>query len=443
MDVVPDAVRRGSRESMLYRVCRVPESSPNWTCYEIQPNTPDARDHRARRPRTVSVSIRFLFLTCMLSIGVAPCAPVIAQTDSHPAERLAVGSVAEFDQALAGNGEAKTIALKPGVYEELAIRNVAAGTALTVVAAEPANRPVIHKLSISGSRNVMLEGLRFVGTGQESSEAFLAEIRQSQNIRIRKSEFSSPQGQAASSAGALLAVEVTTLHIADTIIENLRRGLMVERSAGIVIEHNRFRRLEVEGVGVTQSDGVTFDSNWLDEFRPDSFRARFFAMSTRQTSAASRNIQISRNVMIQVGGESISGIVLNNEEKKLYENVNIEKNIIITSSPYAILVDNANNSFIKDNITVDSLISTYNISIRLQNSKNSESSRNVSVAFNYNGSQNILTVKNITVPRHGGLTNRRILERALAGLNSHVKGSYPVHAGHAILPEHRAAGPRL
>lgn len=362
---------------------------------------------------------------------------------NRPADRIIVSTVAEFDQALARSGEAKIIALKPGIYQELVIRDTAAGTAVTVVAAEPANRPVIHKLSISGSRNIMLEGLRFAGTGQEAPEAFLAEIRQSQNVRIRKSEFSSPQGQTTSSAGALRAVEVTTFHVADTVIENLRRGIVVDRSTAVVIEHNRFRRLEVDGASITQSDGVTFDSNRLDEFRPDSFRTRFFAMPTRQTTVASRNIQITRNVMIQVEGENVSGIMLTNEEKKLFENVNISRNVIVTSSPYAIVVEYAKNASLKDNIVVDSLKSTFNVSVRLQNSTNSESSRNVSVAYNYNGSQNVLTVRNITVPRYGNLTNRRILERALAGLSPQVTGSYPVHAGHSILPEHRAAGPRL
>lgn len=389
------------------------------------------------------MSIRLAFLSCMLSIGVASSAPVIAQTASRPADRLTVGTVAEFDQALASGGEAKVIALKPGIYDELTIRGVSAGTAVTVVAAEPANRPVIHKLSISGSRNVMLEGLRFVGTGQEAPEAFLAEIQQSQNIRIRKSEFSSPQGQAASSAGALRAADVTTLHVADTVIENLRRGLIVERSTAVVIEHNRFRRLEIGGLTATQTDGLTFDSNRLDEFRPEAAGGRqFLTMSTRQTTAPSRNIRITRNVMLQIEGEPISGIFLGNEDKRPYEALEVSKNIIVIGSPHGITVDYAINASITDNMVLDSVQSIYNSAIRLQNARNSEVSGNIAVAYAYTGSQGTVSLRNVTVPRQNSVTRRRIVERVLDGLKQQGSGTYPVHAGHSVLPEHRAAGPR-
>jgi hypothetical protein len=389
------------------------------------------------------VSIRLLFLTCMLSIGVASSAPVMAQTASRPADRVAVGSVAEFDQVLAAAGETKVIALKPGIYDALTIRGVSAGTSVTVVAAEPANRPVIHKLSISDSRNVMLEGLRFVATGQEAPEAFLADIQQSQNIRIRKSEFNSPQGQAASNAGALRAAEVTTLHVADTVIENLRRGLLVERSTAVVIEHNRFRRLEVSGMAAMQTDGLTFDSNRLDEFRPETVGGRqFVTMSTRQTTAPSRNIRITQNVMLQVEGEPISGIFLGNEERRPYEAVEVSKNIIVIGSPHGITVDYAVNASITDNMVLDSVQSIYNSAIRLQNARNSEVSRNLAVAYGYNASQGIVSLRNVTVPRQNSVTRRRIVERVLDGLKQQGAAPYPVHAGHAVLPEHRAAGPR-
>ncbi len=387
--------------------------------------------------------IRSLLLICVLLLGVASPAPVTAQTASSPSDRLTVGSVAEFDQALARSGEAKVIALKPGVYDELTIRGVPAGTAVTVVAAEPANRPVIHKLSISGSRNVMLEGLRFVATGREAPEAFLAEIQKSQNIRIRKSEFSSPQGQAASSAGALRAVEVTTLQIADSVIENLRRGLMVERSTAVAIEHNRFRRLDIVGLTALQTDGLTFDSNRLDEFRPETVGARhFLTMSTRQTTAPSRNIRITRNVMLQTEGEPINGVFLGNEEKRPYETVEISKNIIVIGAPHGITVDYAVNASITDNMVLDSVQSIYNNAIRLQNARNSEVSRNLAVAYGYTASQGIQSLRNVTVPRQNSVTRRRIVERILDGLKQQGSGPYPVQAGHSVLPEHRAAGPR-
>lgn len=389
------------------------------------------------------MSIRLLFLTCMLSIGVASSAPVMAQTASRPADRLTVGSIAEFDQALAGGGEAKIIALKPGIYDELTIRDVSAGTAVTVIAAEPANRPVIHKLSISGSRNVMLEGLRFVATGQEAPEAFLAEIQKSQNIRIRKSEFSAPQGQAVNRAGALRAADVTTLHVADTVIENLRRGLMVERSTAVVIEHNRFRGLEIGGLMAMQTDGLTFDSNRLDGFRPETAGAgHFLTMSTRQTTAPSRNIRITRNIMLQTEGEPVNGIFLANEEKRPYETVEISKNIIVLGAPHGITVDYAINASITDNMVVDSVESIYNNAIRLQNGRNSEVSRNIAVAYGYNASQGTVSLRNVTVPRYSSITRRRIVEQVLDGLKQQGSGPYPVQAGHSVLPEHRAAGPR-
>jgi len=390
------------------------------------------------------VSIRLLFLTCMLSIGVAASASVKAQTASCPADRVTVGSVAEFDQALAGGGEAKVIALKPGVYDALTIRGVSAGTAVTVVAAEPANRPVVHKLSISGSRNVLLEGIRFVGTGQEAPETFLVEIRQSQNIRIRKSEFSAPQGKTASNAGALRAVEVTTLHLADTVVENLHRGIVLDRSMAVVIEHNQFRRLNLDGLAIVQSDGVTFDSNRLEAFRPETTGARHFVTaSTRQTTAPSRNIRITRNVMIQTEGEPVAGVFFGNEEQRPYENVELSKNIILTGSPHGITIDHAVNASITDNMVLDSVQSIYNNAIRLQNARNSEVSRNIAVAYGYNASQVIVSLRNVTVPRQNSVTRRRIVERVLDGLKLQGSGTYPVHAGHSVLPEHRAAGLRF
>lgn len=379
----------------------------------------------------------------MLSIGVAASASVIAQTASRPADRLTVGSVAEFDQALAGGGEAKVIALKPGVYDELTIRGVSAGTAVTVVAAEAANRPVVHKLSISGSRNVLLEGIRFVGTGQEAPETFLTEIRQSQNIRIRRSEFSAPQGKTASNAGALRAVEVTTLHLADTVVENLHRGIVLDRSTAVVIEHNQFRRLNLDGLAIVQSDGVTFDSNRLEAFRPEPTGARHFVTaSTRQTTAPSRNIRITRNVMIQTEGEPVAGVFFGNEEQRPYENVELSKNIILTGSPHGITIDYAVNASIADNMVLDSLQSSYNNAIRLLNARNSEVSRNMAVAYAYTGSQGIISLRNITVPRGGGATRRLIAERLLEGLKQQGAAPYPVHAGHSVLADQRAAGPR-
>ncbi len=390
------------------------------------------------------MSIRFLLLTCMLSLGVASSAPAMAQTASRPADRVTVGSVAEFEQALAAAGESTVIALKPGVYDELTIRGVSAGTAVTVVAAEPANRPVIHKLSVSDSRNVMFEGLRFVGTGKEAPDTFVAEIRQSQNIRIRKSEFSAPQAQVPGNASAIRAVEVTTLHLADTVIENLNRGIVVDRSTAVVIEHNQFRRLNLDGLAIVQSDGVTFDSNRLDAFRPETTGPRHFVMaSTRQTTAPSRNIRISRNVMTQMEGEPISGIFLANEDKRPYENVDVSKNIIVAGSPHGITLSYAINASITDNMVLDSVASIYNSTIRLQNSRNSEVSRNIAVAYGYTANQGVVSLRNVTVPRQNSVTRRRVVERVLEGLKQQGTGPYPVHAGHSVLPEQRIAGPRL
>ena len=383
-----------------------------------------------------------MFLCYVLSIWAVSTSPGVAQTVVSPAGRITVGSVEEFGQALAGGGQAGTIALKPGIYDELAIRSASAEPAIGIVAADPSNRPIVRRLTISGSRNVTLEGLRFLGVGRETAETFLAEIRQSQNIRILKSEFGAPQGPMANATSAIRAIDVTTLQIADNVIDDLRRGVVLDRARGAVIAHNLFLRLDIDGVAIAQSDGVTLDSNRFDAFRPETVGSRHFVqMSTRQTSTPSQNIQITRNVMLQSEGEGISGVFLGNEDKRPYENIEVSKNIIVSGSPHGITLDLANNSSITDNMVLSAVQSVYKSAIRLQNARNSEVSRNLAVAYGYSGSQGIVSRRNVTMPTQNNLTRRRALDRTLEGLKQ-SSGAYPVQAGHAVLPEHRAAGPR-
>jgi acetyltransferase-like isoleucine patch superfamily enzyme len=350
-----------------------------------------------------------------------------------------VGSVAELTEALAAG--ATTIALRPGSYREITINGHRKTSTVTFRASDPAQPPVVHKLTVVDSVNLSFENLRFAPHPEDGSDGLLVDIQRSGSIAFASVHFSMDAGPPERRWRGLSGVDVDGLVMRDSVLEGLERGLILQRGRQVTVSHNLFTRMGVSGINVVESSTVLVESNRFRGFRVQpGVTGTFVHVWTRGAAQPSRDLTVRNNVMVQDTATIAQGILLSNEARIPFGTVTVADNIVVVGSPLAISVDRADDVRLLGNIVLDTVDSTFNSSIRLSRTTTAEVTGNLAVAFGMVENRNVTLRRNTTISRLERRTRELFLQRLENGLSG--KGDGRIHANHLVTAAQRMSGPR-
>lgn len=353
----------------------------------------------------------------------------------------AASSPDDVVEALRGMRERGVIALRTGVYDALVIDGIRSGVRITISAQDPANPPVLRRVVVNDSSNLTFDNMIFSPDPVSVDRAAL-QVAKSQNIEIRRSVFRAARDTPSERRlQALFVEDVEGLTITDNRIEDLDRGLVMQRARRVDVVHNSFRQLGTGAIDFAAVDGLEVRANRFGGFNSEKSRTGAFIRSfTRGASLPTSNVRIADNVMIQDTDVIADAVMFTNEDRLPYRNINIVNNIIVIAGPHGVTVDRGTDVVVERNAVIDAQRSSFNSAIRMSRIEKGSMSKNVATAFAVTNSQDVVRRLNSTVPRMDERARSTYFERVREGLasssDSRILGMSNVTAAH------RASGPR-
>lgn len=335
--------------------------------------------------------------------------------------------------------EGGTIRLKPGQYAAIAFDDFSRNGPVRLTAAEYAEPPVVNRISIRNSRNIRIEGLRFVPGGGETKSSYLINVDRSDRVALHRNQFVALATQPEQRVRAVRVDRSANLDFQNNSVADLERGFVFSQSHAILVAHNDMKGMTTDGTNFAEVEDVVIRQNRFSDFHTDPGQhPDCIQFWTNMTTRPSRNIEIANNVMLQGGGTPVQGVFMRSEASILYENVTIRDNILIGGAPHGITLDYAKGARIERNLAASSPITKYNVAIRLLRSEEANVSNNVTTALVIQNSPTAVVAANTILPRQNPVLARALEQQVLQALNDGAQG---VIAGSlSITAQQREAG---
>lgn len=218
-------------------------------------------------------------------------------TASTPAALLA---------ALAAAHGGDTIALAPGVYDAVAIHDVAFDVPV-LIAPTSSGAAVLQGLDVERSRGLAFVGIEFAIP--PGAAGWGMRVTQSRDVRFSDdSVHGSLDGDPADDVGGLRVSGSSHVSVTRSRFEQLWKALSVETSDTVLVARNSFHDLRTDGVDVVASDGVQVRENDCRDFYPrgdpnaDGDHPDCVQLFTGGAARASTGVSIAGNLMTRGKG---------------------------------------------------------------------------------------------------------------------------------------------
>lgn len=262
------------------------------------------------------------------------------------------------------------IVLKEGNYGQVNFNAKDSPIGIKLVAADASKPPVFGALTISNANGVSVEGVTFKPL-PEARFANGLTLRGCEDIVVKGNKFVGDAGAMLTQQRGLFIDKSSDVTIVDNDFAGLMRGGVVANSSGVKVVGNDVTNMRAEGFNFTAVKNVEIAHNKMSDFRPMAGdHPDFIQFWTSNAKTASENIHIHHNQLIQKdGGLSVQGIFMDNDDSIPYRNVVIEHNIIQTSMPRGILVEEGVSVKVANNIALAVDGSRFKVSISVTESK--------------------------------------------------------------------------
>ncbi|MGB3406088.1 MAG: right-handed parallel beta-helix repeat-containing protein [Jannaschia sp.] len=281
-----------------------------------------------------------------------------------------------LDEILAQSRPGDDIALAPGSYDHVVLREIGGGDApVTLRSANPADAALIHRLTVIDGRNIALRDLHLSHVSEDGEFDGARPFRiigtreiDLQRIRITGALVDGREGAALPVGNGLIVTDAQTVRLRDSTLSLLARGVTVTRSEDVMIDGNTLHSLRTGGMMFRQVTGVTIEGNTIRDFiGPDDSTdlATMIQFSTTDTTAPSRGIVIRDNLLSSGTGKWSQSIAMNNQvidqnlagPDMFYRDVAIEENLIINAHLNGIAVGATDGLLISRNTVVQNAVS--------------------------------------------------------------------------------------
>lgn len=279
--------------------------------------------------------------------------------------------------ALASAMPGTTFRLASGDYGSLNFRRGggAAGTPVTLAAADPARPPRFDRLDLREVAHLVLEGLHFdYQFAAEDKDYFRPfAISSSRNITVRRCLFYGDRARGLSSvdngfgwATGFIVLATNGLVIDGCEIRDFMRGLIIDRCQNVIIRSNNLHALRMDGMNFIQVRDVLIEGNHIRDFNRSinsDDHADMIQFWTTRTTAPSINVIVRANLLSSGNGWYTQSIFMRNEQvdmsqagsEMFYRNFLIEENVIANAHLHGISVGETEGLTIRQNTLVRNL----------------------------------------------------------------------------------------
>jgi len=253
--------------------------------------------------------------------------------------------VSAMKNAVAGD----VIALAPGVYSDVSLKNLSFSAAVTITSADPDHPAVLVDFALTSVTNVTLQNLSF-----EVGDAAALSITNSQNIVVDNVDVSGASDQTLGGNG----IKVTSseqVTIKDSHVHHLGNGVSLSFSEHVTVTGNVVEYIRVDGIRGNGSSWVEISDNELRTFKRNPGEhgdaIQFFTVNT---TAPTHDIRIIDNLIERGEGGRMQGIFMRDESKGKtpYINVEISGNTLLGTGYNGIAINFAQGAIITNNTVV-------------------------------------------------------------------------------------------
>lgn len=290
-----------------------------------------------------------------------------------------ISSAAELQKALSQATGGDTIILKAGDYGDVSISKKMFSGEVTITSADPGNPATFHSISITGSSGLKIDNVDVDFQPNLSTYAWsnAVKIADSSNIAFVNSTVKggpaingvaqdAPVGTTDPSGNVLglptgRGVWVNgsdNVRVENVEISEVAKGLVLGESTNLTIRDNEIHHTRTSSIVGTDISDSVIDGNHLYSSHPNNFggegdHADFIHLWTDPTrqDGASKNIQISNNVIEQGDGHAILGIYIDDNGNNLgFQNLRITDNVVLNGNAQGLRLENVDDSVISGNV---------------------------------------------------------------------------------------------
>jgi hypothetical protein len=311
---------------------------------------------------------------------------------------VVVSNTVELRAALNARTADTTIALKQGNYGEITFNARESAMGITLKAFDPGKPPIMEAMTITNANGVSIEGLQF----SPRDKALFANgltLRNCEDVVLKDNLFKGGDGAMASQQRGLLIDRSADLVVTGNDFTGLMRGAVITNTTDVKVTHNEVWSNRSEGFNFAAVKNVEVAHNKMSDFRPvTGDHPDFIQFWTRGAKSASENIHIHHNELIQKNpGLSVQGIFMDNDDQISYRNVVIEHNTIQTGMPRGILVQQVDGVTVANNVALAVDGANAKVSIQVVDATGAKIAGNSANGFSIDGSASVAASGNLVI----------------------------------------------
>lgn len=240
-----------------------------------------------------------------------------------------VSSATELMAAAARAQAGDIIALAPGSYDKLWLRDIRFADEVTITSADHDRPAQLTGLKAFGVENITFRNI--VLADSDATTPYDFEVKYAANVRFDGVTISGQQGDAGYASNSFMVRESRDVSITNSEITHLRYGINMLDNTGVTIRGNLFHDLRADGFHGGGLSDVLIADNVFTDFRPaPSDHPDAIQFWTANQTDSAENITITGNVIHRGEGAPIQGIFMGDETDALpYRNVTISDNLVL------------------------------------------------------------------------------------------------------------------
>lgn len=282
-------------------------------------------------------------LNILIASMLAASAPSIVVSDSDALER-----------ALSTAQPHQTIALAPGAYRELAIRDVHA-EGVTITSADPRHMAVIAGMKMLASSGLKFTNLELTSAG--ANDAWYAfRVAGSKDISFEHMNVHGDKAKPVTAQlNGFLITGSSNIRIANSNLHDLSAPIVANHNDHITIENNFFHELNKGGVEMGGTSFVVISGNEITNFHSaPNIHGDAVQIYTYGMTESAHDILVTDNIFYRGDGVAAQGIFIQDETHHLpFYNMTITKNVVIGGEWNSVYLSGASGNIrIEDNSAV-------------------------------------------------------------------------------------------
>lgn len=268
---------------------------------------------------------------------------------------IVVDTNAALVKALRHANDGDVIALAPGTYSDVILKNISINGNVTITSANP-NRPaVLTDLLVKGCEGLTFRNLDMVREEARTDYNFKYRFLDNNNIVIDDVRVKGPDEFSTLKENALMIVrDSSNVTITNSEFSATWHGLTIVDNRNITVADNYFHNIRTDGVRGGGNDNLEISGNLFTDFHPaPGDHPDAIQLWTTFTAQSAQKTLIADNVFVRGAGDPIQGIFINDKDgDKPFLDLDIVGNIILGGRYNGIAVNGVDGGKVTENVVI-------------------------------------------------------------------------------------------